>query len=223
MSAFYASYRRHRVPEGDPLLRYAFRLARELAALACLFSAAVHAVDPHRFMPFDEAPFGPYRAQVCDKFLDHDERIRFLAPALSGDGLARLLAPCPGLLDIDERVKVEPSAIALYEADIDNDGSRDQVLYVHNLYRHLPSESYFKLDLAHCRLTRLFGAARSNHLFTLEDRTYIESVQRCKGPLKILGALRYLNCTLIYEVKGSELRPFRDELCAYIDRAWSRR
>ena len=174
-------------------------------------------------MPFDEAPFAPYRAQICDKFLDHDERIRFLAPSLSGEKLDRVLARCHGLLDIDERVHVEPSGIALYEVDIDNDGSGDQVLYLQNLFRHLPPESYFKLDLASCRLTRLFGAARSNRLFTLEGRTYIESQQRCKGPIKILGFLRYLNCTLIYESKGIELQPFRDELCAFIDRAWSRR
>ena len=194
-----------------------------IAALAGLLCSTVYAVDANRFMPFDEAPFGPYRAQVCDKFLDHDERIRFLAPALSGAKLERLLARCPGLLEIDERVHVEPSGIALYEVDIDNDGSNDQVLYVQNLYRHLPSESYFKLDLASCRLTSLFGAARSNHLFTLEGRTYIESLQRCKGPIKILGALRYLDCTLIYESKGSELRPYRDELCAFVGRVWSRR
>ena len=199
------------------------RIARNLAALGGLFCSMVHAVDANRVMPFDEAPFGPYRAQVCDKFLDHDDRIRFLAPALWGEKLDRLLARCPGLLDIDERVHVEPSGMALYEVDIDNDGSDDQVLYVQNLYRHLPSESYFKLDLASCRLTRLFGAPRSNHLFTLEGRTYIESLQRCKGPIKILGALRYLNCTLIYESKGSELQPFRDELCAFVDRTWSRR
>lgn len=199
------------------------RLARKLAALAGLLCSTVHAVDANRFMPFDEAPFGPYRAQICDKFLDHDDRIRFLAPALSGEKLDRLLARCPGLLDIDERVEVEPSGIALYEADIDNDGNIDQVLYVQNLYRHLPPESYFKLDLASCRLTRLFGAARSNHLFTLEGRTYIESLQRCKGPIKILGGLRYLSCTLIYESKGTELLPFRDELCTFIDRIWSRR
>lgn len=193
-----------------------------LAALAGLFCSTVHAVDPNRFMPFDEAPFGPYRAEVCDKFLEQDERIHFLAPALSGEELERLLAPCPDLLEIDERVHVEPSGIALYETDIDNDGSRDQVLYVQNRYRHLPSESYFKLDLASCRLTRVFGSARSNHLFTLDGRTYIESLQRCKGPIKILGALRYLNCTLIYASNGSELRPMRDELCAFIESAWRR-
>jgi hypothetical protein len=51
---------------------------------------------------------------------------------------------------------------------------------VQNLY-HQPPESYFKLDLASCRLTRLFGAARSNRLFTLTGCTYIESPQRCKG------------------------------------------
>ncbi len=209
----------------DPILLFLSSpsLRGRLAVLAGLFCGTVHAVDANRFMPFDEAPFGPYRAEVCDKFLDQNERIRFLAPAASGEKLERLLARCPGLLDIDERVHVEPSGIALYQADIDNDGSSDQVLYVHNLYRHLPSESYFKLDLASCRLTRLFGAARSNHLFTLDGRTYIESLQRCKGPIKILGTLRYLNCTLIYESKGSELRPLRDELCAFIDRAWSRR
>jgi hypothetical protein len=197
-------------------------LGGTLAVLAGLCCATAHAVDASRFMPFDEPPFGPYRAEVCDKFLDHDERIRFLAPALSGEKLERMLAPCPELLDVDERVHVEPSGIALYEADIDNDGSTDQVLYVQNRYRHLPPESYFKLDLEHCRLTRVFGSARSNHLFTLEGRTYIESVQRCKGPVKVLGTLRYLNCALIYEGKGSELRPMRDELCAFIERAWRR-
>jgi len=174
-------------------------------------------------MPFGEAPFGPYRAQVCDRFLHHDDRIRFLEPAVYGEKLERLLARCPGLLDIDQRVKVEPSGIALYEVDIDNDGSKDQVLYVHNLFRHMAPESYFKLDLESCRLTRLFSAGRSNHLFTLDGRAFIESVQRCKGPIKILGALRYLNCTLIYESKGSELLPLRDELCAFIDRVWERR
>ena len=174
-------------------------------------------------MPFDEAPFGPYRAEVCDKFLEQDARIRFLAPAASGEQLERLLARCPGLLDIDERVHVEPSGIALYEADIDNDGRNDRILYVQNLYRHLPPESYFKLDLERCRLAPLFGAGRSNRLFVLDGRTYIESLQRCKGPVKILGSLRYLNCTLIYESKGVELQPLRDELCVFIDRVWSRR
>lgn len=53
-----------------------------LALLAGLFCGTVHAVDANRFMPFDEAPFGPYRAQVCDKFFDHDERIHFLAQSL---------------------------------------------------------------------------------------------------------------------------------------------
>ena len=34
--------------------------------------------------------------------------------------------------------------------------------------------------------------------------------------------LRDLNCTLTYESKGTELQPYHDELCTYIDRAWSR-
>jgi hypothetical protein len=204
-------------------LRSPVRVARRVVALVNLLCGTAQAVDADRFMPFAEAPFGPYRAQVCDKFLDRDDRSRFLAPAISGEKLDRVLARCPGLLDIDKRVHVEPSGIALYQVDIDNDGRSDQVLYVQNLYRHLPPESYFKLDLARCRLAPLFSAGRSNRLFTLEGRTYIESLQRCKGPIKILGSLRYLNCTLIYESRGAELRPFRDELCVFIDRAWSRR
>lgn len=193
------------------------------AALCCLALApAVQAVDTDRFMPFGETPFRPYQPQTCDKFLDH-ERIVYLEPALTGESLERLLARCPGLLDIDERVAVAPSGTALYEADIDNDGRSDLVLYVQNLYRHLPPESFFKLDLASCRMTPIFAAARRNHLFTLEGRSYIESLQRCKGPIKILGALRYLNCTLIYESTGTELQPYRDELCTFIDRVWSRR
>lgn len=193
------------------------------AALLCLaLASAAQAVDASRFMPFGEAPFGPYRPQLCDKFLEH-ARIAYLAPALKGEKLERLLARCPGLIDIDERVRVSPSATALYEVDIDNDGRSDQVLYVQNLFRHLEPETYFKLDLASCRITRIFGAARSNRLFTLDGRAYIESRQRCMGPIKILGGLRYLNCMLIYESKGTELQPYRDELCTYIDRVWSRR
>jgi hypothetical protein len=180
------------------------------------------AVDADRYLPFGETPFRPYRPQICDKFLQH-ERIAYLEPALKGEKLERLLARCPGLLDIDERVHVQPSGIALYEVDIDNDGSNDQVLYVQNVYRHLEPESYFKLDLGNCRMTRIFGAARPNRLFTLDGRAYIESRQRCQGPIKILGSLRYLNCALIYEIKGAELQPYRDELCTYIDREWSRR
>ena len=199
------------------------RFAHTFVTLAVLFCGTAYAVDANRFMPFAEAPFGPYRAQLCDKFLNHDDRIHYLAPATSGEKLDRLLARCPGLLDIDERVQVEPGGMALYEVDIDNDGRNDQVLYVQNLYRHLAPESYFKLDLESCRLTPLFSAGRSNRLFTLEGRTYIESLQRCKGPIKILGALRYLDCTLIYESKGAELQPFRDELCVFIDRVWTRR
>ncbi len=44
-------------------------------------------------------------------------------------------------------------------------------------------------------------------------------------PCGRVGGLRYLNCTLIYEYerKGAELHPYRDELCAYIDRIWRRR
>jgi len=205
------------------LIRNSNRLARKFVVLAALFCGTAHAVDANRFMPFEEAPFGPYRAQVCDKFLNHDDRINFLAPAMSGDKLDRMLERCPGLLDIDERVHVEPSGIALYEVDIDNDGKNDQLLYVQNLHRHLPPESYFKLNVENCRLTPMFGAGRFNRLFTLEGRAYIESLQRCKGPIKILGALRYLNCTLIYQSTGPELRPFRDELCVFIDRVWSRR
>jgi hypothetical protein len=193
------------------------------AALLCLALApTVQAFDADRFMPFGEAPFGPYRPQICDKFLEH-ERIVYLEPALMGEKLELLLASCPRLLDIDERVHVNPSGIALYEVNIDNDGRADQVLYVQNLFRHLEPETYFKLDLASCKMTRIFGAARPNRLFTLDGRAYIESRQRCKGPIKILGGLRYLNCTLIYESKGTELQPYRDELCTYIDRAWSRR
>jgi hypothetical protein len=199
------------------------QFAHTFVALAVLFCGTAYAVDANRFMHFEEAPFGPYRAQVCDKFLYHHDRINFLAPAMSGEKLDRLLARCPGLLDIDERVQVEPSGMALYETDIDNDGRNDQVLYVQNLYRRLPPESYFKLDLASCRITPLFSAGRSNRLFRLEGRTYIESLQRCKGPIKILGTLRYLNCALIYESKGAELQSFRDELCVFIDRVWSRR
>lgn len=198
---------------------------RAAAALLCLAAAsAAQAVDAARFMPFGEAPFGPYRPQLCDKFLAH-ERIAYLEPALKGEKLERLLARCPRLLDTDERVSVTPSGAALYEVDIDNDGRSDQVLYLQNLYRHLEPESYFKLDLASCKVTRIFGAARPNRLFTLDGRTYIESRQRCIGPIKILGGLRYLNCTLIYEYesKGAELQPYRDELCVYIDRVWSRR
>jgi hypothetical protein len=193
------------------------------AALLCLaIASTVQAVDADRFMPFGETPFGPYRPQICDKFLAH-ERIAYLEPALKGEKLERLLARCPGLLDIDERVRVTPSGTALYEVDIDNDGRTDQVLYVQNLFRHLEPESYFKLDLASCKMTRIFASARPNRLFTLDGRAYIESLQRCQGPIKILGGLRYLNCTLIYESKGAELQPYRDELCTYIDRAWSRR
>jgi hypothetical protein len=218
-----AEARERHVACAGALPRNPNRLAHKLVALASLFCGAVHAVDAIRFMPLDEAPFGAYRAQVCDKFLNHHDRINFLAPAMSGEKLDRLLARCPGLLDIDERVQVEPSGMALYETDIDNDGRNDQVLYVQNLYRPLPPESYFKLDLASCRLAPLFSAGRSNRLFTLEGRTYIESLQRCKGPIKILGTLRYLSCTLIYESKDAELQPFRDELCVFIDRVWSRR
>jgi hypothetical protein len=193
------------------------------AALLCLaLAATAQAVDAERFMPFGEPPFGPYRAQLCDKFLQR-ERVTYLEPALKGEDLEQLLLRCPGLLDMDERVHVQPSGIALYEVDIDNDGRAHQVLYVQNLYRHLPPESFFKLDLAHCRVTPIFGAAQSNRLFTLEGRAYIESQQRCLGPVKILGSLRYLNCALIYESKGTELQAYRDELCTYIDRAWSRR
>jgi hypothetical protein len=193
------------------------------AALLCLALApAAQAVDADRFMPFGEQPFGPYQPQTCDKFLQH-ERVTYLEPALKGASLVRLLARCPRLLDIDQRVDVAPSGLALYEVDIDNNGRNDLVLYVQNLYRHLPPESFFKLDLTNCRMTPIFSAARRNRVFTLEGRSYIESLQRCKGPVKILGALRYLNCTLIYESKGTELQPYRDELCAYIDRVWSRR
>lgn len=193
------------------------------AALLCVaLASTAQAVDADWFIPFGETPFGPYRPQICDKFLEH-KRIAYLEPALEGEQLARLLARCPGLLDIDERVTVQPSGIALYEVDIDNDGSTDQVLYVQNLYRHLEPESYFKLNLASCRMTRIFAAARPNRLFTLEGRAYIESRQRCMGPIKILGGLRYLNCSLIYESKGTELQPYCDELCTYIDRVWSRR
>jgi hypothetical protein len=60
-------------------------------------------------------------------------------------------------------------------------------------------------------------------LVAANGRAKSESLQRCKGPIKILGGLRYLNCSLIYESKGTELQPYRDELCTYIDRAWSRR
>jgi len=190
--------------------------------LSLAMASTVYAVDADRFMPYGETPFSAYRPQICDKFLAR-ERIAYLEPALKGDELERLLAHCPGLLDIDERVNVTPSGTALYEVDIDNDGHADKVLYVQNLFRHGEPESYFKLDLAQCRMTRIFGAARQNRLFTLEGRTYIESRQRCLGPVKILGGLRYLNCALIYESKGAELQPYRDELCAYIDRAWSRR
>ncbi len=192
------------------------------ALLGLMIAWSAHAVDAGRYMPFGEMPFGPYRPQICDQFLGH-ERIAYLEPSLKGEKLERLLARCPGLLDIDERVNVAPSGTALYEVDIDNDGRTDQVLYVQNLYRHQPSESYFKLDLANCSMRRIFAAARSNRLFTLAGRTYIESRQRCNGPIKILGSLRYLNCALIYESKGAEVQPYRDELCAYIDRAWSRR
>ncbi len=196
---------------------------RAVLVLAALICGTAHAVDPNRFMPFAQAPYGPYRAQVCDKFLERDAHIRFLAPALTGEKLERLLARCPRLLDFDARVEVEPSGLALYEVDIDNDGSTDQVLYVQNRYRHLPPESYFKLDLASCRLAPLFGAGRSTSLFTLDGRTYIESLERCQGPIKILGALRYLNCALIYESKGAELEPYRDAMCVFIDRVWSKR
>jgi hypothetical protein len=41
-------------------------------------------------------------------------------------------------------------------------------------------------------------------------------------PIKILGGLRYQNCTLIYDRKVTERQPYRNELCAYIDRIWSR-
>ena len=178
-------------------------------------------MDPRQFIPYGEAPFEAYRAEICDKFLDH-QRIEFPEPALAGEKLDRLLQRCPRLLDIDERVRVRPNAMALYEVDIDNDGRIDQVLYVKNLYRHLPPESYFKLDLASCRLTPIFGAARTNRLFTLDGRTYIESQQRCQGPIKIHGGLRYRSCTLIYQGQGWELEPHRDELCSFIDRAWRR-
>lgn len=218
-----AEGREHHVASAGALPRNPNRLACKFLALAALFCGTAHAVDANRFMPFEEPPFSPYSAQICDKFLNHHDRINSLAPAMSGEKLDRLLARCPGLPDIDERVQVEPSGMALYEVDIDNDGRNDQVLYVQNLYRHLPPESYFKLDLDSCRLTPLFSAGRSSRLFTLEGRTYIESLQRCKGPIKILGALRYLDCTLIYESKGTELQPFHDELCVFIDRVWSRR
>ena len=94
-----------------------------------------------------------------------------------------MLARCPRLLDLDERIQVQPSGIALYEVDIDNDGRTDRVLYVQNLFRHLEPESLFKLDLASCRMTRIFGSGRTNRLFTLEGRAYIESLQRSQGPL----------------------------------------
>jgi hypothetical protein len=193
------------------------------AALLCLaLASSAQAVDPDRFTPFGETPFGPYRPQICDKFLQH-ERISYLEPVLQGEKLERLFVRCPALLGMHERVRVQPSGTALYEVDIDNDGRIDHVLYVQNLFRHLESETFFKLDLANCKMTRIFGAARANRLFTLGGRAYIESLQRCQGPIKILGGLRYLNCTLIYESKGTELQPYRDELCVYIDRAWSRR
>ena len=213
----------HHVACAGALPRIPARLAGTVVAFANLFCSTTHAVDANRFMPFEEAPFGSYRARVCDKFLDHDDRIHYLAPAMSDDKLDRLFARCPNLLNIDERVQVEPSGLSLYNVDIDNDGINDQVLYVQNLFRHLPPESYFKLDLENCRLAPLFASGRTNRLFTLDGRAYIESVQRCKGPVKILGGLRHLNCTLIYESKGAELRPFRDEMCVFIDRVWSRR
>jgi len=197
--------------------------AHAVLALALSICGAAHAVDARRFMPFAEAPFGPYRALVCDKFIERDAHIRYLEPALSGEKLEHLLARCAHLLDFDARVRVEPSGLALYEADIDNDGRNDRILYVQNRYRHLPPESYFKLDLASCRLTPLFGAGRATRLFTLDGRTYIESLERCQGPVKIFGALRYLNCALIYESKGAELTPYRDALCVFIDRVWSKR
>jgi hypothetical protein len=192
------------------------------ATLLCLALAqAASAVDPERFKPYAEAPFGPYRAQVCDRFLEH-ERIIYPAPALTGGKLDALLARCPTLLDIGARVRPAPSGAALYELDIDNDGAIDQVLYLHNLFRHLEPESYHKLDLARCRLSRIFGAARRNRLFTLDGQAYIESVQRCKGPVKVPGGLRHLNCALIYKSDGRELEPYRDELCVFIERAWRR-
>jgi hypothetical protein len=195
------------------------RAAAALLLLGVVLPAA--AVDPDRFMPYGEAPFGPYRAEVCDRFLEH-ERVVFAAPALSGKTVEQLLRRCPGILDIGERVAVEPSGMALYEVDIDNDGNVDQVLYLQNLFRHLPPESFFKLDLGSCRLTPVFGAGRPNRLFTLAGRTYIESQQRCKGPVKIHGGMRYLSCALIYAGDGRELQSYRDELCTFIDSAWRR-
>ena len=195
------------------------RAAAALLLLGMTLPAA--AVDPDRFIPYGEAPFGAYRGQVCDRFLEHD-RIAFAAPVASGDDVERLLGRCPGILDIGERVTVEPNAMALYEVDIDNDGSIDQVLYLQNRFRHLPPESYFKLDLGSCRLTPVFGAGRPNRLFTLAGRTYIESQQRCRGPVKIHGGMRYLSCALIYAGNGRELQPYQDELCVFVDRVWRR-
>jgi len=163
-----------------------------LATAVLCASASTHASD-------DSYRLIKGTAEVCQAVLHRKSAIEYLKPSVSKQdpSWATIKSKCPAFLKKERWMPYrnrEFDDYELYSVDIDNDGSLDTVLYrrydkeyfvTHRSadggeYRKQEgmevTEEFYKVDMATCAKSRIFGAYEKARLFKLDGIAYVEHV-----------------------------------------------
>jgi hypothetical protein len=135
--------------------------------------------------------------QLCQAFLERKSDIQYSVPSLrKGDSRwAEYRERCPDFLKKERWMAYrhrEFDDYALYSVDVDNDGEADSVLYrrhdkpyfvTHRSpdgseYRQQDgmevTEEFFRVELASCKMERVFGGYEKTQLVSLDGVVYIQ-------------------------------------------------
>jgi len=134
----------------------------------------------------------------CDSYRKQAERILYVKPTLArGDpGWKQMADRCPSMVRKPKWMPYpdrEFDDLSLYKIDINNDGQIDDVLYRRYDKPHFVTyvkdgverrreagievtQEFFLVDLASCKLDKIFGGFAETRLFQFDDVTYIENI-----------------------------------------------
>jgi hypothetical protein len=168
--------------------------------------------------------------QLCQAFLDRKSDLQYLAPSVhKGDSLwTQYREQCPEFLKKERWMAYRHRDFddyALYSVDVDNDGERDSVLYRRHdkpsfvtyqspdgrQYRQRDgmevTEEFFRVDLASCKMERVFSGYEKTQLVNLDGVVYIQNLNS-RDAGKTLAVYKKLSGVTL-------LGSYQDDICRF--------
>lgn len=171
--------------------------------------------DFNEYIPF-ETRYTKYNPTLCDKFLKLNNAFRIIEP--SKNEAKDLLKNCPDILNLNE---IALDDYGLHQADIDNDGINDTVLYAYYRYSNMDPGLLFSINSKTCKKTPVFESYGAKRLLILNGKTFIESTEYCLGATSLPDEDRYIQCRLLYQkTTHNELVADQDAACVFIEKDW---